>query len=116
LPKLVLLCALMAGCSSKHPNAPLESATPTETLPVQEAAVEKPAFSAVTDSLKAGALDDAAARLFNMRASGREFSQSEAVEFRKALDEVYTRALEAAEKGDPRAEAALEIIRAAAAR
>ena len=113
---LVILCALVAGCSSRHDEAPSEPAAQTETAPVEEPAGEKPSFSAVNDSLKAGAVDDAAARLFNMRASGRQFSQSEAVEYRKALDQAYTRALEAAEKGDPRAEAALKMIRAATAR
>jgi len=116
---LLFLCALLVGCSSKQQEAPPEPAAPSAPVaaaPVQEQRPERSAFLAVNDSLNAGAVDDAAARLFNMRASGREFTQREAAEYRKALDEAYTRALEAAEKGDPRAQAALKMIRAAAAR
>jgi hypothetical protein len=71
------------------------------------------ALAPVNDSLKAGAFDDAAARLLELQASGRNFTPREAAEYRNAMNEAYTRALEAAEKGDTRAEAAIRMIRAA---
>jgi hypothetical protein len=111
LLSLLALCALPVGCKSKHEEAPPEPAAQTEPAPAT--AADNSALSAVDNSLNEGAVDEAAARLLKMRASGREFSQKEAAAFRKALDEVYTRALEAEEKGDPRARAALQMIRAA---
>ena len=75
-----------------------------------------PALVAVNESLKAGSYDDAAARLLELQASGRNFTAREAADYRTAMNEAYTRALEAAEKGDARAEAAIKMIRAANSR
>jgi hypothetical protein len=72
-----------------------------------------PALAGVHESLKSGAFDDAAARLVELQASGRNFTPREAADYRKAMNEAYTRALEAAEKGDKRAEAAIQMIRGA---
>jgi hypothetical protein len=60
-----------------------------------------------------GSYDEAAARLLKMRISGTQFTQKDAAAYRDALQEAYSRALEAASKGDPRGKAAVEMIRAA---
>jgi hypothetical protein len=99
---------LASGCSkSKEETIP---AARQETLPADTP--PPPTFTAVDQALKAGSFDDAAARLFEMRASGKEFSNAEAAEYRRKLNEAYAAALEAAERGDPRAKAAIELIRA----
>ncbi len=101
----------LTGCGKS------ESESTAAPLPLQSAksspAANSPALSAVNASLKAGSFDDAAARLLEMQASGRNFSPREAAEYRRALNEAYEKALEAAEKGDARAEAAIKMIRAA---
>jgi hypothetical protein len=63
--------------------------------------------------LTGGSYDEAAARLLKMRISGAQFSQKDAAAYRDALQEAYSRALEAASRGDPRGKAAVEMIRAA---
>ena len=67
-------------------------------------------------SLRGGSYDEAAARLLKMRISGAQFSQKDAATYRDALQEAYSRALDAASKGDPRGKAAVEMIRAARSR
>ena len=47
-----------------------------------------------------------------MRTVRTDFTPQEAAEYRRKLNEAYSAALEAAEKGDPRAKAAIEMIRA----
>ena len=64
-------------------------------------------------SLHGGSYDEAAARLLKMRISGAQFSQKDAAAYRDALQEAYSRALDAASKGEPRGKAAVEMIRAA---
>ena len=67
-------------------------------------------------SLRGGSYDEAAARLLKMRISGVQLSQKDAAAYRNALQEAYSRAIEAAGKGDPRGKAAVEMIRAARGR
>jgi len=98
------------GCSKS------EDEGRTAAEPVVKTAETKgpaPALAGVNDSLKSGKFDDAAASLLELQASGRNFTPKEAADYRKAMNEAYTRALEAAEKGDKRAEAAIQMIRAA---
>src|SRR5262245_46513188 len=59
------------------------SAPKLESAPVASTA-STPSLAAVNASLKAGAFDDAAARLLELQASGRNFSQREAGEYRRA--------------------------------
>ena len=101
---------VLTACSEK-------SETVSETVPDPGTGKSAPAaalttFSEVDQSLKAGSFDDAAARLLEMRTVRTDFTPQEAAEYRRKLNEAYSAALEAAEKGDPRAKAAIEMIRA----
>lgn len=98
------------GCSKSADEAPAVAARAVKTAEMKGPA---PALAGVNESLKTGAYDDAAARLLELQASGRNFTPKEAADYRKAMNEAYTRALEAAEKGDKKAEAAIQMIRAA---
>jgi hypothetical protein len=98
------------GCSKSADEAPVAAAPLVKTADSQGPA---PALAEVNGSLKSGKFDDAAARLLELHASGRNFTPKEAADYRKAMNEAYTRALEAAEKGDKRAESAIQMIRAA---
>lgn len=102
----------LLGCGRSSEKAVTPVARSESPRPVSKSAVS-PALSPVNDSLKSGAFDDAAARLLELQASGHSFTPREAAEYRRALNEAYTKALEAAEKGDARAEAAIRMIRAA---
>jgi hypothetical protein len=97
------------GCSRDSEDAPVTAAAPT---PVREAKAPTAKLAPVNESLKSGAFDDAAAQLLAMQTSGQNFSPKEALDYRKAMNDAYTRALEAAEKGDQRAIAALQMLRA----
>ena len=116
---LPLLCASFAialGACSKS-SAPEESATEAPT-PLDEKAVSKkaaanPSINKANEALKAGAYDEAAARLLEARVASPNFSPGEAAAYRDTMQEAYTKAIEAAEKGDAKAKAALEMIRAA---
>ena len=110
---------LLTGCAKKEeevsvatPEARAAANSGTATATGAEAST----FGAVDQSLKAGSFDDAAARLLEMRTVRQDFTPEEAVEYRRKLNEAYSAALEAAEKGDPRAKAAIEMIRANPAR
>jgi hypothetical protein len=100
--------AVIFGCakSKQEPVAAPSSRSGKSTGP------SLPALADVHESVQKGAYDDAAKRLLELRAAGHEFSPREAADYRRALDEAYTRALEAAEKGDTRAQEAIAIIRA----
>ena len=98
------------GCGKSADEAPVTAA---RTVKTAESKGPSPALAGVKESLKTGAFDDAAARLVELQASGRNFTPREASDYRQAMNEAYTRALEAADKGDKRAEAAIQMIRAA---
>jgi hypothetical protein len=115
LPALCVVVLLLLGACGKSEDAGGSAALPLESAKAVKETAQPPALAAVNDSLKAGSFDDAAARLLELQASGRNFTPSEAKEYRRALNEAYTKALEAAEKGDARAEAAIKMIRAAGA-
>lgn len=106
---------LIAACASKEeadadpaPAAPASAAAPTP--PKNEG------IAAASQSLEAGKFDEAAARLLEVRTSGKELSAKEAADYREALEAAYSQALEASQKGDPRAQATLQMIKAATAR
>jgi hypothetical protein len=108
--KFALLCALvLAGCGKHSDSSESASAGPTKTA---EGKGTSAVIAPVNEALKTGAYDDAAARLLELQASGREFTPKEAADYRKAMNEAYDRALEAAEKGDKRAQDAIKMIRA----
>ena len=114
-------CALLfltVGCSkpseTKHQatGASTIETPPSIASPAPAANSTSPTFDAIDRALAGGAYDSAAAQLLEMRARGKEFSDQEAARYRKALNDAYLQALEAAQKGDPRAKAAIELIRA----
>src|SRR5688572_7729453 len=116
-----VLCALIflpIGCSEPSEDKPqvTEAAiiepSPPVASPAAPAHSSAPTFEAIDRALASGAYDSAAAQLLEMRARGKEFSDQEAALYRKALNDAYLQALEAAQKGDPRAKAAIELIRA----
>jgi hypothetical protein len=105
----IVLCAAISGCAKRgnEPVANVAAANPSKSKEPSS-----PVLTEVHESVQKGAYDDAAARLVEMRAAGHEFSPREAADYRQALNEAYSRALEAAEKGDARAQEAIRIIRA----
>ena len=124
-----LTCGLLVGACGRKPAEARTSSTDasprteTSAQPPEANAPAKTAEStdvrqAVAEaekSLRGGSVDEAAARLLKMRIGGVQFSEKDAIAYRNALQEAYSRALEAAGKGDPRGQAALEMIRAARA-
>ena len=114
-------CALvfsMAGCSEPPETKPepaeistIERSAPVAS-PAPAANSSAPTFEAIDRALANGAYDTAAAQLLEMRARGKQFSEQESALYRKALNDAYLQALEAAQKGDPRAKTAIEMIRA----
>ena len=110
-------CALVLfviGCGRKSQSSPEPSVAATTEMPTAApaAVASAPTFNAVQQALKSGAYDNAAAQLLEMRARGKQFSEEEAAVYRRSLNDAYLQALEAAQKGDPRAKAAIEMIRA----
>jgi hypothetical protein len=125
LSSLISAFVLMAGagCSSKDASA----VAPAGTAQVVPAAVpESPAAYATNNStevitaartlLKAGSVEEAAAHLASLQIQGASFSAQQAKDYRQALSEAYDRAIEAAQRGDPKAQAALQLLRAAGPR
>ena len=124
-----LMCGLLfSACGRKPPETtttstdapprtgtvaqPPEANAPAKTV---ESTEVRQAVAEAEKSLRGGSYDEAAAQLLKLRISGVRFSEKEAVAYRNALQDAYSRALEAAGKGDPRGKAALEMIRAAKA-
>ena len=124
---VALLCAMLF--SACHRTA---STSPAETPPTVDDSIQVPDAAAgvkaaepadlrqkVAEARKlaaSGSCDEAAVRLLKMRIDTTKFSDKDAAAYREALQDAYTRALEAAGKGDPKGQAALEMIRAARGR
>ena len=125
----LLCCLAFSACHRKAPEpaAPLPATTPSVDgagqAPDRSAEV-RPGDSTdlrqtVAEAKRlatGGSYDEAAARLLKMRIEGVKFSDKDAAAYREALQETYSRAVEAAANGDPKAKAALELIRAARGR
>jgi len=125
LSSLVTAAGLLAGagCNSKEEPA----VAPAGTAQVVTAAVpESPAayatnsptqvITAARTLLKSGNVEEAAAQLARLQVQGASFSAQQAKDYRQALSEAYDRAIEAAQRGDPRAQTALQLLRAAGPR
>ena len=113
-----------AGCSSKKEPA---AAAPTDAAQAVPAVAQEPVASAATNSpteaittarnlLKAGNVDEAAARLAQLQLQGASFNAQQAKDYRQALSEAYDRAIEGVQRGDPKAQTALQLLRAAGPR
>jgi len=112
-----------AGCNSKEAPA----LAPAGAAQVVPAAVPESAAAYATNSptevitaartlLKAGNVEEAAAQLARLQLQGASFSAQQAKDYRQALSEAYDHAIEAAQRGDPRAQTALQLLRAAGPR
>jgi len=123
-----LCCLVFSGCHRKAPDPATSPPPPppiggppsapdrvtatqgVESTDLRQSVVEAKKLAA------AGSYDVAAARLLKMRIDGTKFSDKDAAAYRDALQEAYSRALEAAANGDPKGKAALDMIRAARGR
>ncbi len=123
LPGAACVLLASAGCSSKNEPA----VAPTGAAQAVPAAAQETAAASVTNSatavitsarnlLKTGNVDEAAARLAQLQLQGASFNAQQAKDYRQALSEAYDVAIEAARRGDPKAEAALQLLRAAGPR
>jgi anti-sigma regulatory factor (Ser/Thr protein kinase) len=61
-------------------------------------------------------VDEAAARLAQLQLQGASFNKQQAKDYRQAISETYDRAIEAAQRGDPKGQTALQLLRAAGPR
>jgi len=113
-----------AGCSSKKKPA---AAAPTADAQAVPAVAQEPAApsgpnsptDAITSArnlLKEGNVDEAAAQLARLQLQGASFNAQQAKDYRQALSEAYDRAIEAVQRGDPKGQAALQMLRAAGPR
>jgi hypothetical protein len=113
-----------AGCGSKKEPA---TAAPTDAAQAVTAAAQEPAAPFATNSptevitsarnlLKTGNVDEAAAQLARLQLQGASFNAQQAKDYRQALSEAYDRAIEGVQRGDPKAQAALQLLRAAGPR
>lgn len=116
----VVVWLTLAGCSKNGPDsssAAPEAAPAAQPAPsTPEARVTTEALSAARSSLKAGNVDEAAAKLAQLQMARAAFNAQQAKDYRQALSDAYDQAIEAAQRGDPRAQAALQLLRAAAPR
>lgn len=125
----VLGLVLLLGCRPKEQartspeknaaeTSPAASAGPTPgNAPANPGSADlQKQLASVDNSLKKGSYDEAAANLLKLQMNGAQFSQQEAAAYRNALSDAYTKALEAANQGDPKAKAALQMIRASRSR
>lgn len=112
---LLALALILTGCGRKADPAADAAPDKASANPSPDASGPslKQELTAVDQSLKAGSYDEAAAKLLKLKDAGAEFSQRDAASYRAALSEAYSKALEASQKGDPRAKATLDMIRAA---
>lgn len=117
----LVCCGLMFASCGSNKDASSQAAKGPETEPNNPAAPAPRSptdnsLAAAQESLKKGAVDEAAARLAQLQMQGATFSAQQAKDYRQALSDAYERAIEAAERGDPRAQAALQLLRAAGPR
>jgi len=113
-----------AGCSAKKEPAAAASTDAAQAVPAvaQEPAAPSAArtstdvITSARNLLKAGNVDEAAARLAQLQLQGASFNAQQAKDYRQALSEAYDQAIEAAQRGDPKGQAALQLLRAAGPR
>lgn len=126
---VLALGLLITGCGRPDSAAPGAPAAVTVSADQTEApataAPEESTTSALRVSdligsaqkrLKAGAFDEAAAELLRVQAASSRISPEESASYRDTMGQAMTAAMEAAQKGDTRALAALQMLRAARGR
>lgn len=112
----VLLVLVLAGCGAQ-PESTTTSAPAAAHEPA--AADNSPTSSSIAAAradLKAGKVDDAAAKLAGLQMQQATFTTEQAKDYRQALSDAFDKAMDAAQKGDPKAEAAIQLLRAAGPR
>lgn len=109
LPAYLLLAILLCACGKGNRSTPTASSGATAANQTNSLA---PTLQVVDQEIKAGKFDDAAAKLMGLRAAGYQFNNREGAEFRRAMNDAYSQAVEAAAKGDPRGKVAMEMLRA----
>jgi len=111
-----------AGCNSKEAPAPggaaqvVPAAVPESSAAYATNNSPTEVITAARTLLKSGNVEEAAAHLASLQFQGASFSAQQAKDYRWALSEAYDRAIEAAQRGDPKAQAALQLLRAAGPR
>jgi hypothetical protein len=122
MPGAASVLLAWAGCSSKDKS----DVTPAVAVQSVPAAVQEPAalatksptevITSARNLLKSGNVDEAAAQLARLQLQGASFNAQQAKDYRTALSEAYDRAIEAVQRGDPKGQAALQLLRAAGPR
>jgi len=92
----------------------MDPAAAAEASPAERVSTD--AIAAARNSMRAGNVDEAAAKLAQLQIHGTKFSAVQAKDYRQALSEAYDLAIEGAQRGDPKAQAALQLLRAAGPR
>ena len=118
VPVFSVYALSLGGCAKQEKNqeSGIEAGTSNTVVVAPPTKASQPpplsAFDSVEKALAAGEYDTAAAQLLGMRASGKQFNNAEAAQYRQLLNDAYMQALEPAQKGDARAKAAIDMIRA----
>jgi hypothetical protein len=111
------LCLLLIGPGCGSRPEVTQDPVPVTHLEEQTSGTASAAtLHGARDLLQAGQVDDAAARLAQMQVHGLHLDEAQAREYRQTYAEIYDRAIEAVQRGDPRGEAALHLLRKAAPR
>jgi hypothetical protein len=110
------LILLTFGCSSKDEPSPPAPAAPSTASEAAASSTSTDGIAAARNSLKAGNVDEAAAKLAQLQLQRASFNAQQAKDYRQTYSEAYDRVMEAIQRGDPNAQAALQLLRAAAPR
>ena len=123
LPGAASVLLAWAGCSSKKqpdvaPAAAAQAVPAVAPEPAAPFATKSPteAITSARNLLKAGNVEEAAAQLARLQLQGASFNAQQAKDYREALSEAYDSAIEGVQRGDPKAQAALQLLRAAGPR
>lgn len=118
LPLLAVLSLCVTGCndSKQSSEASAQGAGSSATAESPASSETSAALSAARSDLKSGHVDQAAAKLAALRVNQASFDAQQAKDFRQAMSDAYDQAEEAASKGDSKAQAAIQLLRAAAPR
>ena len=113
LPSATLICILFfCGCGKKSDSSAADERLSHDGT-VEVTNTTSGQIATVENLVKSGAIDEGAARLVQIQAARPEFSPREASRYRQVMADAYSRALDGAQKGDPRAQAALQLLRVA---
>jgi uncharacterized membrane protein len=123
LPGAASVLLASAGCGSKNephvaPAGAVQEVPADTQEPAAHFATNSPGetIASARNLLKTGNVDEAAAQLARLQLQGASFNAQQAKDYRQALSEAYDRAIEGVQRGDPKAQAALQLLRAAGPR